>query len=150
MNKLKKTPLARMKFKAARVFQRWAVLRDCDEYQKNGMICPCVTCGKIKNYSELQGGHFRAGRGNSILFLEDGCHAQCGPCNGHFRNQSLKADDIDKNYEAYMVKRYGQKRVNEIDFLRGQPRKFTFEELSELYLLYSEKILDLGGIVPKV
>ncbi len=143
--------LKREKEKACKAFQRWVVMRDCDAYQKGGMCAPCVSCNRIKHYNDLQGGHFKAGRGNAILFEETNCHAQCRHCNGHLR-YGLTFEEVEHNYREAMLKKIGVKEVMRIERLKGTTRKYKTEEFTEIFELYRKKMIELGGptfVLPK-
>lgn len=131
IRKTKRSPLKILKSKATHAFQRWIVLRDCDKYALNGMFAPCYTCGKVKHFFDLQGGHYKSGRGNAILFDERGCHAQCKQCNCWPERY-----DVPTKYKAHMLEEYGQEVVDEFEVLKGQTKDITLEELNDIYFKY--------------
>lgn len=96
----------------------------------------CVTCGRIKHWKELQGGHFIPSRCNSILFDDRGIHAQCYGCN-------CGQGGMWVEYEEYMLDRYGEEVVKELKRLKTQTKKFTIPELEALIEEYKLKIKNL-------
>ena len=80
----------------------------------------------------MQAGHFIPGRHNSILFDQRGCHAQCYSCNCGW----LKGNP--RKYQAYMLKRYGQEVIDELDRLDAQQKSFTPAELEDLLTHYKQ------------
>ena len=92
-----------------------------------------MTCGKVYPLKSLQAGHFIAGRGNSILFEEHNCHAQCYACNvvrgGEQFIHGQKVEDF-----------YGKKEVERLSKLKNEARKFTLDELEELTSYYREEV----------
>ena len=114
-----------------KVWKRFSIFirtRDADE---NGMV-NCVTCGIWKHWKEGDAGHFLAGRYNSNLFDERGCHFQCKPCNAGDRlfYQNRKVD-VKKNYRAYMLQRYGIAVIKELERNNRKTKQFTVKELKE-------------------
>lgn len=90
----------------------------------------CVTCWTIKHWKELQAGHFIAGRLNSNLFDERGCHPQCSLCN------VIKAGNGPMYYK-FMLKTYGQEVIDELLTQNDQTRKWLPGELESLLEKYS-------------
>lgn len=129
--------------KAAYAFQRWVCLRDCEAYQKNGMFAQCISCPNIRHFKALDGGHFVEGRGDSILFEETNCHAQCRPCNGHLGKERTR-EIVDANYKKSMIKKYGLVEVERLEALKPMWKKYTYHELEELYHLYNNKLKEAG------
>lgn len=120
------------KKKVWKVFSQYIRKKDAD---KNGYAI-CVTCGRNKYWKELQAGHFIPGRHNAILFDERLVHPQCYHCN-------ILLSGNSRNYDAFMRKRYGDKKVAEFDKLgkyQGNVKQFTVKELNKLYVYYSNKL----------
>lgn len=120
--------ISKLKEQAWNEFSRFIRLRDRLEDPDTGCItdyAACCTCGKTAHWKELQAGHFVPGRMNSILFDEQGCHAQCRACN-LFKNGNLI------EYWPFMEKKYGKRVINRIKKASKQTRKFTKEELVEI------------------
>lgn len=124
--------LSKQKAKTWKAFSAYIRTRDCMEYQKshpelNEPMAPCVTCGRVYPYKQLQAGHFIPGRKNSILFVMDNCHAQCYGCNCG-RNGNVI------NYYPFMLRKYGQERIDELMKLNNTEVKFTVGELKDMEL----------------
>ena len=64
----------------------------------------------------MQAGHFIPGRRGLCFFMEDNIHPQCYGCN------IKKSGNLIK-YWPYMIKRYGQKRVDEMIELNKKEKK---------------------------
>lgn len=90
----------------------------------------CVTCDVKKHWRELQAGHFIAGRLNSNLFDERGCHPQCSLCN------VIKAGNGPMYYK-FMLKTYGQEAIDELLAQNKQTKKWLPGELEALLEKYS-------------
>lgn len=72
--------LKKWKKKAWQAFSAYIRRREADD---NGMV-RCCTCGTVKNWREVDAGHFVPGRNNSVLYDTRIVWAQCKSCN---RNQ---------------------------------------------------------------
>ena len=91
----------------------------------------CVTCGVRKHWKTVDAGHFIAGRLNSNLFDERGCHAQCKNCNGP------KAGNGPRYYQ-FMLKTYGQEVIDELLSQNDQTHKWLPGELESIARKYAE------------
>ena len=120
LKKKKTTSIAKLKDKCWSLYSEWRRRSLAD---KNGYLV-CVTCGKKAHWKEMQGGHFIQGRYNSILFIDDNVHPQCVGCN-IFKHGALI------EYYDYMIKTYGQKRIDELKQLKNKIVKFTVEYLQD-------------------
>ena len=117
-----------LKDKVQRVFNKFIRLRD--KYK------PCISCG-VTSQDNWQAGHFWAmGSNGALRYHEENCHKQCISCNT-FKSGNLL------EYRLGLVKRIGIDRVNALDEMRHDVKKFTREELEELLTTYKEKIKEL-------
>jgi hypothetical protein len=137
---VKKPTLTSSKKKAWDAFSKYIRLRDCLETTGTKEEGLCFTCGArkmgFKGKYCLQAGHFLSGRGNSILFEEDGCHAQDVQCNYY------KAGNPEV-YRVKMVEKYGLERVEELEVLKKQTKNYTIEEYQEIEGIYKDKFRKL-------
>lgn len=70
--------------------------RDCP-----GGFGKCITCGRIKPYSEMDCGHYVGREHWATRWNEKNCHAQCRYCNRMQEgNKGIYAREIDKRYGA--------------------------------------------------
>lgn len=127
MAKPKLSTLKKRVWKLASEYNR---RKDADE---NGYTA-CVTCGKPGYWRDFDAGHFIAkGNGNSVYFVDDNIHAQCRRCNSF--------DEGNKeNYYPYMLKRYGQERIDELIRLKHTTLKITQADYLELEEEYKSKL----------
>jgi hypothetical protein len=96
---------------------------------ENG-YCKCVTCGKIDHWKSQQAGHFI--HGTSFL-IPDLVHPQCKPCNGFGSGMAIE-------YKAFMLKEYGQQKLDKLEYLAKQRHSFTIFELTQFKNLYLKKL----------
>jgi len=129
----KEKKLSFYKKKAWEQFSRFIRIRD----SKNG-FSKCCTCELIDEWRYLQAGHFIAGRNNSILFVEDNCHAQCVGCNFFGKN----AKSYGKYFE-FMKRHYGLERIDELMALSNRVVLFTKEDYERIEAEYKQKVQDL-------
>ena len=94
------------------------------KHSKDG-LCTCFTCGVVKPIAEMQAGHAIQGRGNSILFQTDAIRPQCSSCN------VWQGGRLDV-FIPKLIDEIGRERYDEILEMKGNPRKFTLEELKDM------------------
>lgn len=121
--------------KTAQTFQRMIRLESADE---NGII-HCVTCDNWQAAIDttykgsMHAGHFVGSRCNSILFDERNVHPQCGRCNTYLHGNQ-------EQYTSFMLERYGQDVIDDLNELRSSTRQFTKEELVDMRIAYMDRI----------
>lgn len=134
-SRAKKGSLSAHKKKAWTAFSLFIRTRDCLKTANSLEQGSCVTCGRpypLSGVGGLQAGHFIAGRGNSLLFDERNCHAQCYGCN-------MGRGGAYVEYFVFMEQNYGREVIEELRRKRHQAVKFTIIELDELASLYTTK-----------
>ena len=110
--------------KVAKDLQRLVRMKAAD---KDG-FCRCVSCGVLKHWKEMDGGHFIS-RSNLATKLETtNVHPQCKRCNG-FSTSTTVLD-----YRDYMVDMYGKEWVEWLRKESQKIKKWTREELLETHL----------------
>jgi hypothetical protein len=134
MPKKKPKTIAKLVDEAATLLQKYVRLKAADE---NG-YAQCVTCGVIKHWKELQGGHFISRRWTATKLIEENVNPQCPRCNG-----PLGGDLIE--YTRYMDEMYGPEFVDELRQLKHQTKKYTRAEVEEIKAELREKIKELEG-----
>lgn len=105
--------LSTLKAKAVKTFNKWIVARD---------KWTCFTCGKLGN----EAGHFKHGR---LDFDEMNLNCQCTHCNRWLHGNLGE-------YAIRLIKKYGQKKVDDLVLRSNQVKKYTREELEEIITKY--------------
>lgn len=126
-----KIKLSTAKKRAWKAFSLWVRHRGA-----SGDTNVCVTCGcryPITGRGAIQAGHFVAGRTNSILFDERNCHPQCYICNVVKKGNMVK-------YYKFMLKKYGQKVIDELDRLATKSVKYSVSDYLEIESKYKKKL----------
>jgi hypothetical protein len=122
---MKKITLPKLEKKAWDVFSKWIRNRDADE---NG-YCKCISCGVVKHWKELQGGHFVKSGNKLVKFDEHNVHAQCVRCNKYL-------DGNEGEYARVILQRYGESELNRLLDSKGKECKRNrqdFEDIIEKY-----------------
>ena len=127
LKKLKKKSLSLLKRKAWKEFSLWIRLKDSDPDGFN----VCVTCGVRRYYTELQAGHFLAGRTNGILFDERGVYPQCVRCNIFLRGNV-------EEYYPFMLEKHGQEVIDELKRKKKQLLKYSREDYEDMIKKFSD------------
>lgn len=92
-----------------KLFSKYIRLKNSDDKG----FCVCVTCGAIKFWKEMQGGHYMH---NKSDYDEENVHVQCIRCN-HF----LSGNGIE--YAKFMLKKYGPEKLELIEWRANQTCK---------------------------
>lgn len=101
-----------------------------------GMVS-CVTCGTRKHWKELQAGHFiPSAQGNSTRWIEENIHPQCMRCNCNLGGNG-------EEYYPFMIKTYGQAKVDELRALSRKIVKLTSDDYERMIQKYSDKLNNL-------
>lgn len=115
------------------VFSKYIRLRDCINTTGDPEYLLCVTCHERKHLKDAQAGHFIPGRHNSVLFDERNVHGQCMMCNIFLKGNPIK-------YYRFMITRYGQSVIDELESLDSVPKQLKNFELLELRDKYKSKL----------
>jgi len=111
-------------------FNNYIRLRDQNEN--------CISCNNKLRKGNIDAGHYYSAGGHyNIRFNELNVHSQCSrPCNKD------KSGDLI-NYRFGLIKRIGEDKVNYLDSIAQQTRKFTIDELKSINEEYKLKIKEL-------
>ena len=120
--------------KLDRVFSEYIRLRDT---MPNGMF-RCISCGKIKPYSQADCGHYHSRTHMSTRFDEENANAECRSCN------RFCADHL-VGYRKNLIAKIGEHRLDVLEWRAHQTKKWSDFELKELIKHYQAKIKDLKG-----
>lgn len=130
---MKKLKLSSLKKKAWAVFSRYIRIRDAIELTGKPFKAKCCTCGTLLPIKELQAGHFLSSRCNSILFEEQGVHAQCVACNIY------KHGNVEEYY-PFMLKKYGEEVISILKGLKKTTKSFNRTDYEEMIDKWQNKI----------
>lgn len=122
-----------LRAKALKTLQKLSRISAADD---NG-YCKCVSCGKLDNYKNMDGGHFIPKGSSSRWALEEGnVHPQCKGCNGF----SMKHGSAEAQYTLWMIDWFGKDLVEYMLATKNDPVKFYAADYREMVADWSEQI----------
>jgi hypothetical protein len=121
--------------KADAWFSKFIRLRDADE---NG-IARCCTCGARKMIQHMDCGHFIKRQHQATRFSEMNCHTQCKNCNSFEQGRN-------EVYEKFLIKKYGQDKVNLLKSEGTKTVKRTKLDLDYIAVYFKQKATELSRI----
>ena len=124
----KKDTVKKWKEKLDRLFAQYIKKRDC--INSKGQ---CFTCYDIFPINQLQAGHFRPRQYNSTRYDEINVQLQCSKCNCFEQGEQWE-------FGNHLNEKYGE--VTALDLIKKshEIKKFTVQELRDLYGYYKDKI----------
>jgi len=123
-------------------FSLYIRLRDALEFHKETgadiSFGRCCSCGKIVQWKYADCGHYISrdlGGNSGVYFDERNAHLQCKICNA-FRQGA------PKEYEQFMLKKYGQKVVDELH-IKHKTHTYNQKEIVGLGIYYKQEYENL-------
>lgn len=132
-----KSVLVKAKERAQKVFNEWIRLRDSYDTTGSPWSCVCCTCGtEHPNDGHISAGHFilDSKNGNSTSFDEHNVHGQCT----HYCNRNMHGNL--GRYALFIIKKYGANELEELYRKKLITKKWTIDELENIYLDYKNRI----------
>ena len=120
--------------KLDKVFALYIRLRDV---MPNG-YGRCISCGRIRHFSDLDCGHFYSRKHMGTRFDEDNCSAECKACN------RFSADHLI-NYQTNLIRKIGMARFELLGVKAKRARKWDDFELEELIKHYTAEVRRLSA-----
>lgn len=114
------------------VFSQFVRLRAADH---RGMG-ECFTCGASRFWGEVDAGHFMSRACMSTRWDEKNVQFQCKRCNGFRSGEQYK-------FSIQLDRIYGDGTAEELLIESKQTRKFSRDELEQLYHHYKRKVDEL-------
>jgi hypothetical protein len=94
----------------------------------------CITCGKELMWNEgMDAGHYVSRTFHNTRYYDKNVHPQCASCN---RFHEGKKDD----YALWLLKKYGDGILEELNKLKNSQKKYTEQELKEMRKQFREQI----------
>lgn len=121
------------------IFSRYIRLRDA---MPSGYV-RCISCGRIKKFSDMDCGHYHSRRHMATRWDEDNCNAQCRYCNRFLADQLV-------GYRDGLIKKIGIQRFELLNVKAHQTKKWSEYELNVLIGYYREKVRELEEQKPNV
>ena len=122
----------------AKTLKAFQLLRRLEEADDNG-YCECVTCGVIKHYTEVHGGHWLP-KGKSSYFSLDKRNVwpQCVGCNLFGMKHGVAA----QNYTMFMIDKFGKSQVDQMLADSNKPIKLYARDYREMIAEFNAQIKD--------
>jgi hypothetical protein len=99
--------------------------------------CACVSCGVVKHYSQLQGGHWLAKGSSSFWALRiENVHPQCQSCN----MWGMRYGSAAQQYTLWMEDMYGRDFVDEMIATKSDPIKLYKADYEDMLAEFNELI----------
>ena len=127
----RKQSLKTVKNRAHELLQKLVRMKAADD---NGYV-QCVSCGVVKHYTQMDGGHFISRSYSFHSLREENIHPQCKGCNRFFG----KCHD---DYRRYMVEMYGEEFVDWLTDTKWTIHKWSIPDLNEQIAYFKERIKD--------
>ena len=110
---------------------------------------PCCSCGRTLTSNITDAGHFMRREFRNTRLLRDNVHPQCKSCNGGFgRNFWSENINVHEEYRKWMVAKYGEERVCEIEALaQSHGKRPTVAEYRELAAKFRSELEHHGIVV---
>lgn len=145
--------------KLDRVFSIYIRLRDSKEF--GFRAARCISCGDVKPFDMMDCGHFVSRTCMPLRWSEENCNAECSFCNrfqsshllGYRKNLILKlgqkaiqgsavAQCLPNDKKLLLIKKLGEQRVEELEMMSKQTKKWDVGDLKAMYIHFAEKILE--------
>jgi hypothetical protein len=98
----------------------------------------CISCGKELRKGNTDAGHYFSSGGHyNVRFNEDNVHGQCSrPCNKDKSGNLIE-------YRKGLINRIGIERLEHLESIANETRKFTIDEVKEIAETYKQKVKTL-------
>ena len=105
----------------------------CSEFIRRRDKGICYTCGKTKEWKEMEAGHWKHGHTKATYFEPDNIHCQCYRC-----NRMLSGNLVV--YTMKLGKELGQKKIEEIDKLSKKEHVHNRKEVIKWIKYYIKEL----------
>jgi len=133
----KKKTIGQLKKELDRHFNKYIRLRDTED-----RYGPCISCGFVFPFEELDAGHFFAKNGyDGIRFDECNVNAECRKCN-RFDDSHLIG------YHDNLTKKIGEEGMIDLKERAAEYKRGSFKwsriELEEMIVYYKQKVKEMS------
>lgn len=96
-------------------------------------MCQCVSCGAVKHWSDMQGGHYMGRSAIATKLVEENIHPQCRRCN-------LRSSTSHVGYTLFMLDMYGKEFIAELKELANSNFRWVRRDIEQLHKEIKEQI----------
>ncbi len=112
------------------------LLRRLEEADDNG-FCECVTCGDVRHYTTIHGGHFLPKGKSSFYSLDpDNVWPQCPACNLY----GMRHGSAAQVYTMFMIRNFGKDHVDRMLANQSKPIKLYAKDYREMLAGFNARI----------
>ena len=146
--------------KLDKVFSLYIRMRDSKPFKFAAFRC--ISCGEVKPFSMMDCGHYISRNCFPLRWNSSNASGECSMCNrfhsdhliGYRKNLILKlgqeaisgsalAESLPNDKKLALIKKMGTEKVEALEAMKHQTKKWTVEELKELYMYYAALVLEL-------
>lgn len=142
-----------------KVFSLYIRMRDSREFHYRAFRC--ISCGDVKPFEQMDCGHFIGRTCMALRWNEQNCSGECRFCNrmtsSHLlyyrKNLIIKlgtdaikgtiADSLEGNKRLAIIRKLGEERVEARRRRRSAYKKWSVEELQQMYQYYAARVLKM-------
>lgn len=142
-----------------KVFSLYIRMRDSREFHYRNFRC--ISCGDVKDFEQMDCGHFIGRSCMALRWNEQNCSGECRFCNrmtsSHLlyyrKNLIIKlgtdaikgtiAESLEGKKRLDIIKKLGEERVEALEAQKKAYKKWSVEELQEMYMYYSALVLKM-------
>ncbi|MHC5062263.1 MAG: recombination protein NinG [Planctomycetota bacterium] len=114
------------------VFSQFIRLRASDDAGRGS----CFTCHSVRHFSEVDAGHFMSRACMSTRWDEQNVQFQCKRCNGFRSGEQFL-------FSKHLDEKYGEGTAEALLIASKKTRKFTRDELEQMYHHYKRRVDEL-------
>ena len=120
----------------AKCLKAFQLLRRLEESDDNG-FCECVTCGEVRYYKTVHGGHFLPkGKSSFYAFDSNNVWPQCPACNLY----GMKHGSAAQVYTLFMIRNFGKDHVDNMLANQRTPIKLYAKDYRDMLSDFNARI----------
>jgi len=120
----------------AKCLRQFQLLRRLEEADDNG-FCECVTCGEVRHYTTVHGGHFvPKGKSSFYAFYSNNVWPQCPACNLY----GMKHGTAAQVYTLFMIRKFGKRHVDNMLANQSSAIKLYAKDYREMLADFNARI----------
>ena len=143
-----------------KVFSLYIRLRDSRAYHFRAFRC--ISCGNEKPFEQMDCGHFVSRNCYKLRWSPANAHGECAMCNrfhgdhllGYRRNLIIKlgteaisgsaiANALEPKKRLELIKKMGEKCVEDLEAQKFEEKKWSVDELKEQYMYFAALVLKM-------
>lgn len=143
-----------------KVFSLYIRLRDSREFHYKAFRC--ISCGEVKPFNMMDCGHFVSRNCYALRWEPQNAWGECSRCNrmlgdhliGYRKNLIIKlgtdaisssaiAQALEPQKKLELIKKLGEQRVQALEAQKHTSKKWSVEEMQEMYAYYAALVLKM-------